>query len=153
MLSGFVPFDPDSPVTDDLWAELGRGRNGEDAQARRFKGVVASGHGAALALRVRLDAPAMAIRLKAQTYYLRYERVAPTSSSNFLLRHSGSMHIHAAVDADRLTGHEVAVIGGEKNHRADKVLRILVALEATPFAAIGELFRGHNPFLVRTRDR
>ena len=44
------------------------------------------------------------------------------------------MHIHAAVDADRLAGHEVAVAGREKNHRADKILRILIALYWAPAA-------------------
>jgi len=45
-----------------------------------------------------------------------------------------SVHIHAAVDADRLAGHEVAVVGGEKKHRADKILRILIALYWAPAA-------------------
>ena len=39
------------------------------------------------------------------------------------------MHIHAAVDADGLAGHEVAVIGGEKYNRADEIRRVLIALE------------------------
>ena len=30
-----------------------------------------------------------------------------------------SMHIHAAVDDDGLAGHEVAVVGGEEDDRAD----------------------------------
>ena len=46
------------------------------------------------------------------------------------LSNSGSVHIHAPVDADGLPGHEVAVIGGEKNYRPDEILRHLVALEA-----------------------
>jgi hypothetical protein len=34
------------------------------------------------------------------------------------------MHIHPAVDADRLTGHEVAVDRGEKNDGAYQILRV-----------------------------
>ena len=30
-----------------------------------------------------------------------------------------SVHIHAAVDTDRLAGHEAAVVGGKEDHRAD----------------------------------
>src|SRR5690349_19606253 len=63
------------------------------------------------------------------------------------------MHVHAAVDADRLAGHEVAVIGSEKNHSSEEDLRMLVPLTAAAVAAIGELLRGHDAFLVRARDR
>src|SRR5688572_3640096 len=39
-----------------------------------------------------------------------------------------SMHIHSAVDADRLASHEVAVVRGEKNNGAYQILRVLVPL-------------------------
>jgi hypothetical protein len=39
------------------------------------------------------------------------------------------VHVKTAVDADRLAGHEVAVVGGEKDHRADEVGRILIAVK------------------------
>ena len=32
------------------------------------------------------------------------------------------IHVHAAVHRDSLAGHEVAVVGGEKDHRADEIL-------------------------------
>ena len=43
------------------------------------------------------------------------KRDFPISVSSLYL----SMHIHAAVHANRLTGHEVAVVGGEEDDRTD----------------------------------
>ena len=61
------------------------------------------------------------------------------------------MHVHAAVDDDRLAGHEVAVVGGEEDHRADQVLGILIALEGAAFSSVRQLFRVGDAFLIRTR--
>ena len=36
-------------------------------------------------------------------------------------------YLHAAVDADGLAGHEVAVVGCEKDHRADEFRQVLIA--------------------------
>jgi len=42
-------------------------------------------------------------------------------SESLSLSHSSfsSMHVHAAVYADGLARHEIAVVGGEKDHGAD----------------------------------
>ena len=48
------------------------------------------------------------------------------------------MHVHAAVDADRLAGHEVAVVGGDENHRADQIRRVLLALKGAALAGSDE---------------
>jgi len=59
------------------------------------------------------------------------------------------MHIHAAVDANRLTGHEVAVVGREKDHRAYQILRVLIALDRPALSSVGQLLGGHDAFLIR----
>ena len=51
-----------------------------------------------------------------------------------------SMHIHAAVDTDGLAGHEVAVVGGEENHRADQVRGILIAVKGATDSTLLEPF-------------
>src|SRR3990172_9556552 len=50
-----------------------------------------------------------------------------------------SVHQCAALDVDRLPGDEVAVVGSEKDHRADQVLRKLVALEAATLLSVQAL--------------
>src|SRR5262245_36990890 len=74
-----------------------------------------------------------------------------------LLQHSitplSLMHVHAAVHTDGLAGHEVAIVGGKKNHGADEVRGILIALKGAALSAIRQLLRSHNAFLVRARDR
>ena len=62
------------------------------------------------------------------------------------------MHVHAAVDADGLAGHEVAVVGGEKNYRADQIVGILIALEGAALSAVGELLCTGDAFLVWAGD-
>ena len=64
-----------------------------------------------------------------------------------------SMHIHAAVDADGLAGHEVAVVGGEEDYRADQIRWILIALEGAALSAVGQLLRTRDAFLVWAGDR
>ena len=49
---------------------------------------------------------------------------------------TASMHIHAAIDANRLTGHEVAVIGREKDHCAHEILRVLIALNRATLSSV-----------------
>lgn len=39
------------------------------------------------------------------------------------------VHIHPAVDADRLAGHEITVVGSEEDHRADEIGGMLVAMK------------------------
>ena len=53
-----------------------------------------------------------------------------------------SVHVHAAVDADGLAGHEVAVVGSEEDDRADQVCGILIALNGAALSAIGQLLGG-----------
>jgi hypothetical protein len=48
------------------------------------------------------------------------------------------VHVHVAVDADGLAGHEIAVIGGQENDRADQVRRVLIALEGAVLAGSDE---------------
>ena len=43
----------------------------------------------------------------------------------------------AAVDADGLAGHEVAVIRGKKDDGADQVRWILIALQGAAFSSVG----------------
>lgn len=59
------------------------------------------------------------------------------------------MHVHATVDANRLAGHKVTVIGGEEDHRADEIGWILIALDGAALSAVGELFGAGDAFLVR----
>ena len=65
-----------------------------------------------------------------------------------LARSTRSMHIHAAVDANRLAGHEVAVIGREKDYRAYQILRVLIALNRATLSSICQLLGGHDAFLI-----
>jgi len=58
------------------------------------------------------------------------------------------MHIQTAVYRDGLAGHEVAVVGGEKDHRADQIGGKLVAVKGAALAPVGELLGGHHAFLV-----
>jgi len=62
------------------------------------------------------------------------------------------MHIHAAVDADGLAGHEVAIIGSEEDYGADQIGGLLIALERTALSAVGELLGARDAFLVGAGD-
>ena len=62
---------------------------------------------------------------------------------------SSLVHVHAAVDADGLAGHKVAVIGSEEDNGAHQVCGILIALNGTALSAIGQLLRTRDSFLVR----
>src|SRR5262249_39739068 len=76
----------------------------------------------------------------------------PVASTVFalssLLSCSYLMHVRAAVDTDGLAGHEIAVVGSQKDHRTDQILRVLIALEATALATIGKLLGAGYAFLI-----
>ena len=62
------------------------------------------------------------------------------------------MHVHAAVNSDRLAGHEVAIVGRKEDHRANEILRVLITMEGAPFSSVGELFGRHHAFLIGARN-
>jgi hypothetical protein len=52
----------------------------------------------------------------------RHKLIARDRRGSFLdlpLGKFGLVHIHAAVDADGLPGHKIAIVGSKKNYRAD----------------------------------
>ena len=51
-----------------------------------------------------------------------------------------------------LAGHEVAVVGGEKDHCADQVCGILIALKSAALSAVGELLGAGHAFLIGAGD-
>src|SRR5262245_9601547 len=62
------------------------------------------------------------------------------------------VHVHAAIHTDGLASHEVAIVGGKKNHRADEIRGILIALESPALSPVGELLRRQDAFLFGTGD-
>lgn len=62
------------------------------------------------------------------------------------------MHVEATVNVDRLSGDEGAVLGGEKDHRADKVLWKLISLKAALASSVLKLLGLKCSLLLRARD-